>query len=471
MRFLSSLERGLKKLHPSIKATLSIGALAFPGLSCQSLTSPLITDGVFADLQLQACLEEVATAQGWTMVHQVLTLSCVDGGGPGKSFGPITSLSGLEKLPLLTMLDVSDNQITDAGFSVTSNPTLLALLISDNLVSTINNANLTAPLLQILVANNNALTALDLSGVNNLQALYVPNNALTSLTVPASVKGFPGMPTMNLPKIPGVVASNNSLSSVDLSAATNLTALILNDNNLTAAALTGLDQLDKLEYLELSNNSGLGAVSAIDAVNHPNLKALGLANTGLSGVYTVPIIPSLSDYDLDALGTLIKVPGLNVADNSLTGIAFAPEHANLKSLVGTSNSILLGGVTGLSNLTSIEFIELSNNILMLGLGITSANSTLQGLGLAATGILAIPYLSNLPNISSYNLGGQELPGLNLAGNLFSILDLNFRNSIDAMPNLKSLDMSSNIFLTLLSILWLDSGADCLSYVVPCTITH
>ena len=160
-----------------------------------------------------------------------------------------------------------------------------------------------------------------------------------------------------------------------------------------------MDQLDKLEYLELSNNSGLGAVSAIDAVNHPNLKALGLANTGLSGVYNVPTIPSLSDYDLDALGTLIKVPGLNVADNSLTGIAFAPEHAN------------------------------------------------------------------------YNLGGQELPGLNLAGNLFSILDLNFRNSIDAMPNLKSLDLSSNIFLTLTSILWLNSGADCLSYVVPCTITH
>jgi len=518
MRFLSSIERGLKRLHPSIKATLTVGALAFAGLSCSGppiISFPLITDVVLLDNALQACLQQVAIDNGWTTVNQVVNLSCV-GEVPA-----ITSLSGLGQLPALLTLDVSNNQIDDAGFNVISNPTLINLNVSGNLlttvnntnliapflvvlnvsgnqindagfnvtstpilmmlnisnnqITTINNANLTAPILQVLMASNELpsslkLSSLDLSGLNNLQALYVPFNALTNLVVPASVKGFPG--TVDLPKIPGVVANNNLLSSIDLSAATNLTALILNNNNLTAAGLTGLELLDKLEYLELSDNSGLGAVTAIDSVNHPNLKALGLANTGLSGIYTVPTIPSLSDYDLDLPGVIqTKIPGLNLYNNSLNGITFAPEHANLKSFVATSNYILLGGVTGLSNLTSIEFIELSDNIAMLGIGLTSANSTLKGLGLAATSILSVPYLADLPNLSSYNLLGEEFPGLNLAGNLFSILDLPFRSSVDAMLNLKTLDMRNNIFLNFLAIDWLDNHAACLDLPQPCTILH
>lgn len=87
-----------------LQTNLYQGKLQRPS-DCLFTLDILIVDIRFADQQLQSCLLNTASSEGWIAINEVTALSCEQHN--------IQTLSGIENLKALTQLDLSANQITD----------------------------------------------------------------------------------------------------------------------------------------------------------------------------------------------------------------------------------------------------------------------------------------------------------------------------------------------------------------------
>ena len=97
------------------------------------------------------------------------------------------------------------------------------------------------PRLRTLWANENELTALDLSGTTSLQEVMIRNNHITSV----NVSGMTSLQRLDL--------GHNELSSIDVSGLDNLDSLGLEYNNFTSFDARGLD----LKVISMDENPNL----------------------------------------------------------------------------------------------------------------------------------------------------------------------------------------------------------------------
>ena len=87
-----------------LQTNLYQGQLQRPN-DCLFTLDILIVDIRFDDQQLQSCLLDTASLEGWITINEVTNLSCEQ--------HEIKSLTGIENLKALTQLDLSANHITD----------------------------------------------------------------------------------------------------------------------------------------------------------------------------------------------------------------------------------------------------------------------------------------------------------------------------------------------------------------------
>ena len=120
---------------------------------------------------------------------------------------------------------------------------------------------------------------------NNYRKLDLSNKRLTS--IPDSVLNMIDLDTLDLgsdftlyPPLSAIIDSNAnqiSLLSEEIGNLTNLKALILRGNKLTALPYS-ISKMDKLEYIDLSFNTEFDIVKEIDKIKKlPKLKKLNIA--------------------------------------------------------------------------------------------------------------------------------------------------------------------------------------------------
>jgi len=164
--------------------------------------------------------------------------------------------------PELTVLDCSNNALTQ--LDLTNSPKLEDLFCGDNNLNVLN--VLANPELATLYCDHNALTDLDISSNTKLEDLYCSNNSLNALDVSAN------------PALIVLDCGNNNIPELDVSDCTELTALGCSNNTLTSETLQIPDDLSKMETIVISGND----IASIDLSTATNLMALFVNDTNLS---------------------------------------------------------------------------------------------------------------------------------------------------------------------------------------------
>lgn len=173
----------------------------------------------------------------------------------------ITSLSGIEDFSSLTILQCSNNLLTDIDLSQNAN--LKGLRCEDNLLTSINvtqNAQLNH-----IFADGNELSTLDVSQNAQLGTLSCQQNQLSSidLTHNTDLEYF--------------YANDNQFSSLDLTHNTQLKKLYLDDNLLSELDLS-LNTL--VSTVRLGNNQ----LTSLDLKQNSELSSLWCANNQLTSL-------------------------------------------------------------------------------------------------------------------------------------------------------------------------------------------
>lgn len=170
----------------------------------------------------------------------------------------IADLTGIEDFAALTILDCSDNLLTN--LNVTQNTLITALAFSNNQITQIDVTQ--NPNLVDFWCNDNALTTLDVSQNSLLEDLYCFNNTISSISLAA--------PNTSLVQL---FCFNNLLTTLDVSQISNLSTLNCNDNNINS-----LDVMPNpvLNRLFCSNN----ALTSLNVKNGNNTNFLQFDATG-----------------------------------------------------------------------------------------------------------------------------------------------------------------------------------------------
>ncbi len=231
----------------------------------------------------------------------------------------IKSTKGIEKLTILTYLDLGYNNLSNIDLS--KNTALNKLDLGVNNLSDIDLSKNTA--LTNLDLGFNKISNIDLSNNTALTELYLYQNNLNSIDL--SQNTF--LTTLHLfsNKISNIDLSNNTtltylafgsnnISSIDLSKNTALNKLYLSDNNISSIDLsknTALRDLDldynDLSSIDLSKNTALrdldlhsNDLSSIDLSQNTSLTTLNLTSNNLNS------IKLYDNFDISELKESIK---------------------------------------------------------------------------------------------------------------------------------------------------------------------
>ncbi|WEK69744.1 MAG: T9SS type A sorting domain-containing protein [Candidatus Chryseobacterium colombiense] len=178
---------------------------------------------------------------------------------PGNPSSAISDLTGINQFINLTSLIAFNNVLTNLQISGLSN--IESINVSNNTLTNLSLNNLSnlktisfannqvstfsvinVPNLQILSCSGNQLTSLDISLFPNLKNLECNNNLITSLNL------------NNNNYLLSIVANNNKLTTIPLGAAPILISLYVNNNLFTTI---DAGQLTQLSYFDFSNNPNL----------------------------------------------------------------------------------------------------------------------------------------------------------------------------------------------------------------------
>ena len=186
----------------------------------------------------------------------------------------ITSLKGIEYFTSLLYLYCHDNQLTTLDLS--KNSALKNLYAYNNQLTTLDLSKNTA--LASLYAYNNRLTTLDLSKNTSLAQIDVYNNQLTTLNV------------KNCVLLERLICYQNNLTTLDVSGKYNMTYLKCQHNALTSLNLSGCTALKLLtcdnNKLKTIDVSSAGKSLTDLTVNANKLTSLDVtANTELKTLY------------------------------------------------------------------------------------------------------------------------------------------------------------------------------------------
>jgi len=192
----------------------------------------VLLGGLFADSALQACINQVASAKGWTYAHELV-------GNVDCSARNIQQLEGVEYLITINGLNVLNNDIVDIS-ALTTLTKLKQLYLNDNQINTIGPLSGLAALAFLNLRNNQLTDVTAISSLTTLTQLYLNNNAIVDAS--------------------------------PIAALTALNTLDLRDNALGGENIGNIDALVTLERatsIRLLGNSDLACgevISLIDAL-------------------------------------------------------------------------------------------------------------------------------------------------------------------------------------------------------------
>ena len=299
-------------VKPVVISGIGVAVLAGIGGSAWSTWGPrLVLGEVFPDQGLATCVAHAMGKAGpsakvsHTDLTGVLSLSCngalaaPDKGGasgnlPGEPDGTrIESINGLEQLPNLATLDLSNNQVSDL-LPLAHLQKLGGLKLTNNQVT-----DLTVlaglPVLSDLGLSGNALTDVTLlSRVPTLRFLGLAGNQIRDLT---PLTGLGGLSRLD--------AGHNQVSDVTpLAGLSQLERLTLTENQISDPT-----PLKALPVLTMLNIAGNQIADAAGFAGFPELNELWLGNNPLTDVTPLLNCPSLTGVDLDGLGS-VKLTGV-----------------------------------------------------------------------------------------------------------------------------------------------------------------
>lgn len=211
---------------------------------------------------------------------------------------------------------------------------------------------------------------------------------------------------------------------VGLEEATNLTYLILSNNEITE--IKGLDTLTNLDELYLNNNK-IKSISGLENLN----KLLGLylqenQITELEGLNGLDALISLylqknKITQIQGLENLKDLVELNLADNLITEISGLDNLNVLKFLYLTNNKI--SEIKGLDRLKNLNNLSLQQNSISEIKGLDNLKN-LKNLNLYSNKIAEIKNLEKLENLESLQLYNNNISKIEGIGNLKKLKLLN-----------------------------------------------
>ncbi|VAX24702.1 internalin, putative [hydrothermal vent metagenome] len=129
--------------------------------------------GLFADRNLQACVDAVAKENDWVFAHEVTGILLCNSKN-------ISNLSGLEQLVNLERLILNDNNVTDLS-PLSGLTNLKVLTLGDNNVSDVSPLSNLTNLTALSLGGNNISDVSALSGLKNLSVLWLNNNRVRNV--------------------------------------------------------------------------------------------------------------------------------------------------------------------------------------------------------------------------------------------------------------------------------------------------
>ncbi|RCV20478.1 hypothetical protein SETIT_4G059000v2 [Setaria italica] len=392
--------------------------------------------------------------------------------GNNSLWGPIPV--GVGNLPMLQILVLQQNQlsgIVPPSIFNKSSLQVLSLWRNNNLTGTVpDNESFSLPMLQVLSLSGNNFVGripMGLSACQFIQVISLSENAFTDV-VPTWLDKLSNLWYLAL-------GGNNLVGSipVQLTNISGLQKLDLSNCKLKGQILPEFGKMKQLFYLHLSDNELTGSIPA-SIGNLSDLSFLVLDTNMLTGPIPVTLgnLGSLGllsfgwnrfKGDLDFLGALSncrQLSYLGISSNSHSGSL--PDYiGNLsKTLVtfrASDNNIIGGLPATISNLTSLQFIDLIGNELSKPIPksvVTMEN--LQVLGLASNSISGpIPtQIGMLRSLQQLVLDDNEFSGTipDGLGNLSMLqrismshnqLSSTIPQSLFNLHNLIELDISNN----------------------------
>jgi len=296
---------------------------------------PLLSDLVFADAELQACVQGSGTR-----VSDLTFLLCSNLG--------ITDLGGIEALTALTELNLLFNQITD----LTPLQTLTGLT-------------------GLYLAGNQIADPAPLQGLTALTALELGTNPIANL---AALQGLTALTYLDL--------SGDLISDVTpLQGLTALNYLNLSDNQVVD--ISPLAELTALSSLALANNQ---VASVIPLQTLTNLTSLALQGNQITDVTPLQGLTALINLNLASNQLMDIPPETGFFPGDTTQVTPLADLTSLTFLNLSGNGIK--DVRALSTLFNLGTLVLSDNPDLFCYEVDALATTLEGTTVTATNCAA-----------------------------------------------------------------------------------
>ena len=347
------------------------------------------------------------------------------------SFNSISELP--EEMGQLTELDqliIVGNQVTRLPDQFTNLKNLRVLDCRRNHITDVSIV-CTLPKLETLLADNNAMHALDVTSGPALKQLDASYNDITQLNLVPGPLGQPyALTTLNL--------SHAKLSTLDDLALAQLTALeVLHiDHNSIRSLPESLGCLSRLKTLSCSNNhlfklpNSIGKLqwlTTLEAHNNDlselptnlwNCASLEVINVTSNVISAWNLPPGSIDLDLavsHAWGSSVTLlPDRKPSNGSITGSSLPAHALSLEKLYVGENSLTAESLHPLALLKELRVLNLSfNNIQQLPSSFFRHLTNLRELYLSGNNISAIPTenLQHMTRLEVLYLNGNKLQTL------------------------------------------------------------
>ncbi|WP_431166137.1 T9SS type A sorting domain-containing protein [Tenacibaculum halocynthiae] len=319
----------------------------------------------------------------------------------------------------LTKIEVFNNLLDKLDLS--TNNLLTDLRASENKITSI---TLNKSLKNVFL-NQNQLSQINTSTLNDIEYLYVDNNKLTSLNISTNKK------------IKNLNCSSNLISVFDISLNPDITSLYIDNNKLTSLNVANGNN-DDLDYLQTQNNKDLSCIK-IDS-NYTDTAKYGWktsANTSYSSnclkFNEIVNIPDTNFKDY-----LLKKSYININEDTEIQIG---EAENYSGGIYADN-LSISNLTGIEAFKNITGLSVSNNSLVT-INLEN-NQKLNNLTLSSNNLSSINLEKNY-KLNQINLNNNKLTEINLTNNI-ELKKLSIESNF-----LTYLDLSTNI---LIEKLWL-----------------
>jgi internalin A len=282
----------------------------------------------------------------------------------------LSNIDFVKHLTQLTSLNLGENSITDLSpLLALTDLEYLTLSWNNSLTNdTYTNLSIMTGLASLELRGNGLTNVGFLSGLRHLAYADLAFNNLSDLS-----------PLARITNLSLVLDANTNLDYGKLSLMTNIARIWLNGCSITNKNVAILSTMRQLKALSLEQNS---ITDPTPLAGLTNLTLLGLSQCPLTNYDWVTNLPSLESLRLDGnslsnnpsyLSTLSSLSFLSLNNNRFTDLSALTAEANLTSLYLTYNWVCDAGISVLTNLSKLRFLDVSYNLDSVGQAKTNAN--------------------------------------------------------------------------------------------------